>query len=265
MVAGLLIGSAAVADTPQRIVSMNLCTDQLLMMLADPQQIVSLSPLAADPMTSALADQAAAFPANTSAAEQIYLSHPDLVLAGTYTAQASVQLLRDFGIPVEQFEPATTLEQVPEHLRRVGALIGHADRAEALIAKFEADLAALRDSPTTRPRAALYYANGYSLGDQTLAGQVILAAGFANVATELGHDYGGRIDLEQMVLAAPDVIISGDRYATPSRSEEILDHPALRPFATAASSGPDWICGTPVILRAVHAMREARSKLEAGQ
>ena len=39
----------AFADAPRRIVSFNLCADQLVVALADPEQIAGLSPYAADP------------------------------------------------------------------------------------------------------------------------------------------------------------------------------------------------------------------------
>jgi iron complex transport system substrate-binding protein len=51
-----VLGGAAPADTaPRRVVSINLCTDQLAMMLAAPGQLVSVSDLAADPHSSAMA------------------------------------------------------------------------------------------------------------------------------------------------------------------------------------------------------------------
>ena len=59
--------AAAAADPPRRIVSFNVCADQLVVALADPSQIVALSPYAADPMTSVVADKARAFPASAGA------------------------------------------------------------------------------------------------------------------------------------------------------------------------------------------------------
>ena len=42
---------------PQKIVSLNLCTDQLLMLLADPNQIASISKIVDDPNVSFLAEK----------------------------------------------------------------------------------------------------------------------------------------------------------------------------------------------------------------
>ena len=49
---------------PQKIVSLNLCTDQLLMLLADPNQIASLSKIVDDPYVSLLATKSKNFKKN---------------------------------------------------------------------------------------------------------------------------------------------------------------------------------------------------------
>ena len=68
----LFILTPAIAETrPQRIVSMNLCTDQLLMMLADREQIISLSYAAADPNQSLVADKVGDIPLNYGHAEEV--------------------------------------------------------------------------------------------------------------------------------------------------------------------------------------------------
>ncbi|MEW8692284.1 MAG: hypothetical protein AB2535_14510, partial [Candidatus Thiodiazotropha endolucinida] len=55
----LISGMAIAAEPPRRVVSVNLCSDQLLLMLADPQQVASVSYLSRDPDSSFVADAAA--------------------------------------------------------------------------------------------------------------------------------------------------------------------------------------------------------------
>ena len=90
MLAGLwLVGmaSGAAAERPQRVVSMNLCTDQLAMLLAAPGQLISVSYLAQDARSSAMAEAAQGFEMNHGLAEEIAFLRPDLVLAGRYTTR----------------------------------------------------------------------------------------------------------------------------------------------------------------------------------
>jgi iron complex transport system substrate-binding protein len=264
--AALVMGALALpvgAEPPARVVSMNLCTDQLALMLAAPGQLVSVSAIATDPLSSALHEEAAAYPANHGSAEEIYLLEPDLVLADVWSDPATVSMLRSLGVEVAQMSVADRLEDIPDRIAEMGALLGQEAEARRLIARFEADLARLA-GPSDGPRAAFYYPNGYTLGTDTLSHQVLSHAGFTHIAEELGRDASGRVALELLLLAAPDLVIGTDRYPGASRSEEILSHPALRSLeAMRMTSGPDWVCGTPRIVAALADLAETRAALGA--
>ncbi len=259
----------ALADAPKRVVSMNLCTDQLAMLLADEEQLLSVSHLASDPRMSAMVEQAGKYQINHGLAEQIYLMQPDLVLAGNFTARASVSMLKRLGVPVVTFDPAYSLEDVRARMLQMGDALSQQTRAEALAAEFDAQLASYRNETGVRPRAALYYANGYTLGDKSLAGQILTAAGLANIAAEVGFDAGGIIPLEVLAMAQPDTVITSRTYPAASRSEEVMGHPvieelrATRPDAAMTSS--DWVCGTPFVLRAIDEMVTLRDGLQRAQ
>jgi len=260
-------GADALPDVPRRVVSMNLCTDQLAMLLAAPGQLLSVSHLAADPRGSAMANEAAGYRINHGLAEEIWLMRPDLVIAGSFSARATVDMLRRLGVPVVVMDAAHGLAEIPARLREMGAALGREDAAEAAVADFDARLIALRDEVTNRPRAALYYANGYTSGDRTLAGEIIATAGFANIAAEAGLPSGGHLPLEVLAMADPQAIISGRPYPGASRSEEILDHPVIRALRDdavgAVLTDRDWVCGTPFVLRAIEDMRDTRRRMEA--
>ena len=259
-----LAGPGRAESPPERVVSINLCTDQLALMLAAPGQLVSVSRLAQDPRSSAMARQAAALPANSALAEDVFLHRPDLVLAGTFTSRATVSMLRRLGVEVVELAPAYALTDVRDRLRTVGAALGRETQAERAVARFDADLAALRAEIAERPRAALYYANGYTNGDRTLAGDIIAAAGFANVASELGLSRGGHLPLERLVMAAPALVVTGQPHRGAARAEEVLRHPALAALdgGHTSTTDRDWICGTPHVLRAVSEMAAARHALQ---
>ena len=250
---------------PGRVVSMNLCTDQLAMLVAAPGQLISVSHLAQDPGASAMAAEARRYHANRGLAEDIVLLRPDLVLAGQFGAGPTVALLKRLGRPVRIFAAESDIEGIRANLRRMGDVLGQPARAARVIARFDADLAALSlpAGQSVRTRAALYAENGYSAGDRTLAGSILSAAGFANVATELGLPQGGMIPLESLLLAAPDLVVLSREARGASRAGEVLDHPALRRLApggggTAGLHAADWACGTPAIVNAIARMAALR-------
>ena len=82
-----------------RVVSLNLCTDQMLVLLA-PEKIAALSPLARDLALSFVAPQAAHLPVVRASAEAVLELRPDLVLAAPYGAQTTLALLQQERVPV---------------------------------------------------------------------------------------------------------------------------------------------------------------------
>ena len=249
--------TAAQAGPPERVVSINLCTDQLAMLLAAPGQLVSVSHIAADPLTSVMAREAARYHHNHAQAEEIHAMAPDLVLAGPYTSRYTVGLLRRLGVDVRELPEAEGLAEIPQTIRRMGEWLGREAQAEVLAAEFQAGLAALAPEGDARPRAVLHHANNYTSGIQTMAHQILTFAGFANIAEEAGITGGGTLPMEQLIMLMPDIVISGQRYAGLTRAEDVLDHPAMAALrarqagAGTVVSDAEWVCGTPAVLSAI--------------
>jgi len=253
---------------PERVVSINLCTDQLAMLLAAPGQLVSVSHLAADPRSSVMADAARAFPANQALAEEVYLLRPDLVLAGTFTSRATVSMLERLGIPVVSFSPAYSLADVRQGMIDMGRALGRVEAAAEMVSRFDAGLAQVASAPSGQsPTAATYAANGYTPGANSLSAEIIQAAGFRHLAAELGLTQGGFLPLESLILAAPDLVVVGDTYPGNSRAEEILSHPALTQLRGGRETleDRDWVCGLPSVVDAVTRMRAAHDMIGVSQ
>lgn len=248
------------AAAPRRVVSMNVCTDQLAMLVAGESQLYSVSNLASDERTSALASQAGRYVVNHGFAEEIYMMKPDLVLAGSFTSQATVDLLKRLGFRVEQFAPASSFDDVRADLTRMGELLGREERAADLVKQMNDDLEALRSRSVADRSVALYYANSYTSGTGTLADAVIRAAGLRNVGEKLGLTGTVKLPLELLVLADPDLVVAGDgSYRAPALATEAYAHPAFRALAgePVASPGQFWICGAPFTVEAARRLQDA--------
>jgi iron complex transport system substrate-binding protein len=253
------------AAPPERVVSMNLCTDQLAMMLADKGQLHSVSYLSQQARGSALVEQARSYVPNRGLAEEIYLMDPDLVIAGSFSDRTTLDMLRRLDVPVAVFEPAGSLSDIRDRVRRMGAVLHREEAAARMVARFEArlaDLAAQAPPEGHRPSAALYSANGWSSGGKTLPGQIVTAAGFDLVADDFGLAWGGFLPLELLAMSDPDAVITGQPYPADSRAEEILDHPVVahlkRDSMRGIVSDQDWSCGTPLVLDAIERLAQAR-------
>jgi len=264
---GLLTMAAARAnEPPRRVVSMNLCTDQLAMLVAAKEQLYSVSYLSRDPESSVLADDAKKFVTNHGLAEEIFTMSPDLIVAGTFTSRASIALLKRLGFRVEQFAPPNSLSDIRTNMRRMGELLGREKRADELITEFDRALAAVPATLKKRPLAALHYANSYTSGGGTLAADVVERAGLENLGTRLGLQGTTRLPLELLVMEAPDLIISGIRpSSSPALAYDTVTHPALREAlrGRGLTSVPDryLVCGGPFTIEAVRLLETASQKL----
>lgn len=252
---------ARAETAPARVVSMNLCTDQLAMLIADKDQLHSVSYLAADPGASVLAERARAYVANHGLAEEIFLMRPDLVIAGTYTTRTTVALLRRLGFRVEEFAPETGFDDVRQNIARMGAILNRQERAAMLLADLNAGLAALAASPA-QGSVAVYSSNSYTVGPGSLADAVIAETGLDNIAASLGIFGAGRLPLESLIAADPDLVVTGARrFDSPALAQENFRHPAFRAFAhqVAEVEIPDkyWLCGAPFTLIAARILKQA--------
>ena len=115
--AGAVQAEEAVGRVP-RAASINLCTDQLLVAVADPAQIAGLSPYFRDEVRSWAAGRVpAGVPVLSGGAEDVLVLKPDLVLAGRFTRRATRELLRAKGIRVEEFDVVRSLDDARRTLR----------------------------------------------------------------------------------------------------------------------------------------------------
>lgn len=255
------LGGPALA-APARVVSMNLCTDQLAMLLAAPGQLVSVSDLATDPRSSPMVEAAAGYPVNHGLAEEVFLLDPDLVLAGSFTTTATVAMLRRLGVPVLVVPPVFSIAEARAQIVEVGAALGRPAEAAALVRDLDAALA-VPAAPGPRPTAAIVGASFYAAGPQSLAGEVLDAAGFDNVVASLGLGSGGWVSLEELLMRDPDLLVLPESYPGWSRAEELLHHPALAARGGAALVLPDrnWVCGTPALVANLDALVAARQAM----
>jgi iron complex transport system substrate-binding protein len=249
----LLVRPGDAAERPVRVASLNLCTDELLVALAEPGEIASLSPLARDADLSTVAEAAAALPDNHASAEEILREGVDLVLAETSAANATIQLLRRVGVRVETIETVDRLAGIAPAVERVASWLGRSARGEVLLQRMQARLAAVPRPAGPPPRAIFYESAGWSDGPGTLKDDVMRAAGLVNHAEALGIVGYRPLALERVVADPPDLLITeAYRPGEVSLAERWADHPALRVIPHRVELPTRLlICGTPAIADAV--------------
>jgi iron complex transport system substrate-binding protein len=246
----------AAAGPPQRIVSLNLCTDQLLGELVAHERIAAISFLGIDRTLSASARELAGLKLIRGSAEEVLQLKPDLVVAGEYTTGATVDLLRRLGQKVLVVPLAADFEGMRMTIRMIAAEVEEPAKGEDIIAAFDERLSAARSVVTSKPTAIAYQVNSLVSGPDSLLDAALDAAGYRNLAREARLGPAGRMPLEDLVTAPPDLIVLAngpDDFQTVLADN--LRHPALAALLKTRPSVrlpmPYWMCATPKIAEAV--------------
>ena len=240
----LLIGAS--------VASLNLCTDEYLLLLARPQEISSVSFLSRDPGESPLWRSARRFHANRGSIEDVLARRPDMVLTMGGGGRATRLIARRLGIRSLDIGSPASLADVARNLRTVAAALGEPRRAQPLLDR----LARLQ---RTRPESA-QDAMWLSGGGQVLVPGSIGADWLRLAGLEQRALPGGRASLETLLLRPPSVLVqSRYRSAQVSSGARWLDHPVVRKAGTRrlATDGRAWTCMGPLMIAEIERLRAA--------
>ena len=232
LLAVALSGHAAQTATLPRIASMNVCTDQLLLALADPEQIMGLSRFARDGWQSAAAGDIRRYPVLSGGAEDLLLLRPDIVVASAFDKRSTRELLKANGLRVVELAVPRTLGEARQQIREVGEITGHPDRATAEIARLDAALARARAAVADRHYRVLPLSRrGWVAGSDSFVSSLLTEAGLLNAAGDLGFTFGGFASLEGIVSLRPDfIVVSQAGNHARDEGQAFVLHPALQRF-----------------------------------
>jgi iron complex transport system substrate-binding protein len=222
----------ALATAMPRIASMNVCTDQLLVPLADPEQILGLSRYSRDRFESWAADVAHRYQILSGGAEDILVLRPDVVVASLFDKRSTRELLKQKGLRLAEFAVPRTLEEVKAQIREMGEIVQHPDRAAAEIARLDTAIAHARRVVVEKHYSVLPLSRrGWIAGSDNLVSSLLAETGLNNAAGDLGMGAGGFASLEAIINAKPDFLLvsdAGDRAEDDGQA--FLLHPALERF-----------------------------------
>jgi iron complex transport system substrate-binding protein len=224
-------GAAAAAGLP-RLVSMNVCTDQLLLALADPGQIMGLSRFSRDGWQSPAAGDIRRYPVLSGGAEDVLLLKPDIVVVSLFDKRSTRELLKAKGLRLAELAVPRNLAEARLQIREVGDLVGHPERATAEITRLDAALARARSAAAARHHRVLPLSRrGWVAGSDSFASSLLTETGLLNAAGDLGFTFGGFASLEAIVSLRPDfIVVSRAGDTARDDGQAFLLHPALQRF-----------------------------------
>lgn len=198
-VLAILLSLPAIAEPwKPSIVSLDYCADQFVLGLADPEQVLALSPDSEKPF-SHFRDMAQGYPKVRSLSEDILALAPDVVVRSYGGDARNLAFYERFGIRTVQIGYAASLEETVAATRAFAEAIGQPARAEEVLARLSPP------APETGQVALYVTPGGVTAGPGTLIDSIFRHAGLGNAATVSGWS---SVPLESLVLSPPALAVT---------------------------------------------------------
>lgn len=205
---------------PQRIISLSISTDEILIDLVEAKRIVALTYLSDDAGISNITAKAKSVQGRVQQAnaEALLAMQPDLLLIPDFVSKEEIDLLRRMQLNVYVYKTPATLEEIKQSIRNIGAAVGEPERAQDMLAQMERHLAAVTAKlgeiqPDKRKTVVFMRSNGaYYRRDMTF-NDICRQAQVKNALDELDYDKPFIASQEEIVRLNPDVfILAGWNY-----------------------------------------------------
>jgi len=229
------------ARRPQRIVSLTMFSDEVLLELVGPGRLIAVTSFATDPAVSNIAERIAAIPNRLDFHAELILSlRPDLVVVANWSEAQAVDQLRAAGLPVYLSSSAITVEQVRQKIRALARVVGEARAGEELVARMDRRLESLSKRlaavPEDRRLTVLdWSAWGAAMGRGSSWDEVVRRAGLRNAVADLPVDGWGQVPLskEKLIELDPDLLVLpgwvyGEQGGAEAFYAQVAADPALR-------------------------------------
>lgn len=245
---------------PSRIVSMNLCSDELVLRLADRQRIAAVTKSALIPYISSVVDLAKGMNTTTGTLEEILILDPDLVITGRYDSQ-KINILKKLGINVMSVGIPKSFNDLKRNIQEIADAVEEKERGEALIKDMEDRLRKIQAQRNPPIDAVFYRTGGLTAPEGSIINDMMVSAGVNNIATQFSTRSTRYIELENLIIGHPDLIIFSD-YKTdvPTVRRELLSHPAIKKGFPGLKSvylpSQYLICGSPATINATEILSQ---------
>lgn len=245
--------AAPASAIPARVASLNLCTDELVLALAAPEQIVSVTHLAQQEAETPLWRKARRYARNDGSLLSVAALRPDLVVTMGGGARDRLRIAARLGIPTLDLPFAQSLGDVADSIGRVARALGRPEAGAALLRRMAA---LIRSAPRLRRDSIWLGGGGRTVSAAGLEAQWMALAGMRQRAMA-----GDRVALETLIVRPPAVLLRSDyRQGQYSNQQRWLSHPAAR-FArsgrTLATDGRLWTCMGPLLIDEIYRLRGA--------
>ena len=249
----LALAGAPALSQARGVVSLNLCTDELVLLVADPAAIRSVSYLSHLREETPLWRRARRHRANDGSMLAAAAMRPALIVTMGTGGRDRARLAAAVGARLLELPYPQTLPDIAASLRTVGRATGNAARAERIVGLLRAAEATAPAAPIDAMRID---GAGRTSSADGLGAAWLRLAGLKQRAVP-----GDRASLELMMTRPPAVLVQSlYRARQMSSATSWLRHPAAARAAAGwkiATDGRRWTCAGPSLLPEILRLRRA--------
>ena len=251
LAASLAIVGPSAEARPARVASLNLCTDELLLALANDDQILSVTHLSKQSAETPYWQKARRFRTNDGSLLSVAAQKPDLVLTMGGGVRDRASIARRLHIRVLDLPYPQRLADIEASIAKVAIALGQPARGHQLIGQ----LRGLERSAPARAVDTIWLGGGgRTVPASGLAAEWMRLAGLRQRAFN-----GDRVSLEQLLVAPPRVLLRSDyRAGEYSGEQRWMTHPLARRARagiTLATDGRRWTCMGPSLIPEILRLR----------
>ena len=233
---------------PQRIVSLGLSADEVLLDMVEPDRIAALTYLADDAGISPAADKAVRVKGRVQSGslESVLAQKPDLVLVPNWTDLNFVELLRGAGVNVYVYKTPTTVKEIKQTICELSNVVDERVAGGKIVAGMEKELAFVRArvgniAPEEHISVmALSYMGPFGAKGTTFA-DICNYAEVKNVVAEYDLPPNAAFSEETLIRLNPDLLVipswKYDNEQDPSKMREEI----LSKFGDAFKTFRIWV------------------------
>ncbi len=198
---------------PQRIVSLTLETDEILLSLVAPERIAALTYLADDEGISNVTQAAKQVQGRIKTdAESIIAVKPDLVITSNWQSPEIIKSLKEAGIPVYVYKTPSTIEQIKQVVHELAHLVGEEQKGAEIVSVMERDLneisSRIKDVPLDQKVTVMRYTLiGATDGKGSLFDDMCQYAGVINGVSQTGAGTYELLSKEKVIAVNPNMLI----------------------------------------------------------
>lgn len=200
---------------PQRIVSLNVSADEILLDLLDgeTQRLAALSRLADDEGICGAGDKVKQVKgrAESTNLEAVLSYQPDLVIIPDYSMEP-VRGLRSAGMKVYVCHTPNSMPAILQYVREIGAAVGEEEKGKQMAAELQKKLDSIREKALQaaggKPQKVLALSFTGPLGMKGTFSDVCYYAGVRNALEGVDIPYQSNLSEEKMLELNPDIILT---------------------------------------------------------